>query len=105
MKVYSSENLAMVGNLKNILEGHGIACQIRGEFRGAAMGEIPPIECWPELWVMEKTKVELAKQIVAKVLEPQDDDLRHWRCSECGEEIDGQFTDCWKCGTSRSELR
>lgn len=24
-----------------------------------------------------------------------------WRCPECGEEIDAQFTDCWKCGTSR----
>lgn len=24
-----------------------------------------------------------------------------WTCPNCTEEIEGQFTDCWKCGTSR----
>jgi hypothetical protein len=24
-----------------------------------------------------------------------------WTCPRCGEEIEGQFTDCWQCGSSR----
>lgn len=24
-----------------------------------------------------------------------------WKCPECGEEVDGQFTNCWQCGTNR----
>ncbi len=28
----------------------------------------------------------------------------HWQCSHCGEELEPQFTDCWKCGTSREQV-
>ena len=24
-----------------------------------------------------------------------------WRCSSCGEELEPQFTECWRCGTAR----
>ena len=26
-----------------------------------------------------------------------------WRCGNCGESIEGQFTDCWKCGAGRTD--
>ncbi len=26
-----------------------------------------------------------------------------WKCSRCGELLEGQFTDCWNCGASRDE--
>jgi hypothetical protein len=26
-----------------------------------------------------------------------------WKCSECGEEVEGQFTECWQCGANRPE--
>ncbi|MGH7830408.1 MAG: DUF7577 domain-containing protein, partial [Candidatus Binatia bacterium] len=24
-----------------------------------------------------------------------------WQCRKCGEVIEGQFTDCWNCGSSQ----
>ena len=24
-----------------------------------------------------------------------------WRCAQCGESLEGQFTECWNCGASR----
>jgi len=27
--------------------------------------------------------------------------LEEWRCANCGESIEGQFTDCWHCGAGR----
>ena len=103
MKVYSSPNLTMVGHLKNVLEARGIACDIRGEFRGAAMGELPPIECWPELWVAEESQAEKAGRIIGEVLESTEGDRGHWKCPSCDEDLEGQFTVCWKCGTNRPE--
>jgi hypothetical protein len=40
-KIYSSLNGLEVHNLKNVLESRGIACEVRGEYRRSAMGEIP----------------------------------------------------------------
>ncbi|MHC4331384.1 MAG: DUF7577 domain-containing protein, partial [Planctomycetota bacterium] len=25
-----------------------------------------------------------------------------WTCPNCGEEVEAQFTNCWKCGANRS---
>ncbi len=103
MKVYSSPNLAMVGHLKNVLEMHDIACDIHGEFRGVALGELPPIQCWPELWVVEESQAEEARQIIREALEPTELDPGHWKCPSCDEDLVGQFTVCWKCGTNRPD--
>jgi len=27
--------------------------------------------------------------------------VSHWKCSKCGEELEGQFTSCWKCGATK----
>ena len=101
MKVYTSPDLPMVGHMKNILESHGIACTIQKQFSSAAVGDIPPIECWPELWIVEKRQLEQAKAIVKEALEPLPNNLPRWECPHCNESIEGQFTACWNCGTER----
>ena len=102
MLVYTSPDLPMVGHLKNILESFDIPCTIRKQFSSAAVGEIPPVECWPELWVVDFRQVERAKKIVKEALNPQIGHLSQWECPDCNELLDGQFTACWKCGTERT---
>jgi len=29
------------------------------------------------------------------------EDAAAWRCAGCGEDLEGQFGSCWKCGESR----
>ncbi len=101
MKVYTSPDLPMVGHIKNILESYGIACTIQKQFGSAAAGEIPPIECWPELWLVDKDQREQAEIIVKEALEPLSKKLPQWECPNCKELIEGQFTACWNCGTDR----
>ena len=101
IKVYSSANLAMVHHLKNVLEMHDIACEIRGESRLIAAGELPPIECWTELWVLDESQIEQARQIINEAIEPAEKSSAQWICPICHETLEGQFTECWKCGTSR----
>jgi hypothetical protein len=98
--VYSAPNLLMVGHIRNLLEVEGIPSLIKNEFLSGAAGELPPTEAWPELWVIEPCDHERAREIVAHALrEPST--REPWVCPDCGERIEGQFTDCWKCGYSR----
>jgi|SRR5450631_2884075 len=96
--VYSASNISFVSIFRNILEGHGIGCRVKNEFLVSGMGEIPPIECWPQLCVDDDDFVE-AKRIVDEALTEKE--LTGWKCNTCSEDIEGQFTECWKCGKSR----
>ena len=86
--------------LKDVLHAHGIACEIRGVSLGIASGEIPPTEAWPELWVLDASRVEESRQLVAVALSPAEPDLPEWTCPKCRETLDGHFTTCWNCGFS-----
>ncbi len=97
--VYSAANIAQVSILKDILEERGIKCWIRNEALSAGIGELPPIETWPQLCV-EKDDYSEAKHIVEEALAAKDISIA-WKCDSCGEIIEGQFTECWNCGKSR----
>jgi hypothetical protein len=96
--VYSAPNISLVSIFQNILEEHGIRCWLKNEFLSAGIGEIPPIECWPQICVEDDAFSE-AQGIVDEALLVKV--TAAWTCGSCGEEIEGQFTDCWKCGSSR----
>ncbi len=100
-KVYSTQDTLMLGHLRNVLKVHGIDCVIRNEHLAAASGEIPPIECWPELWILDGSKYNEARVVLRRALAPLGPIEKPWMCAGCGEEIEGQFTQCWNCGASR----
>ncbi len=95
--VYSASNISLVSIFQHILEGHGIKSWIKNEYLCAGMGELPPIECWPQLCVDDDDFPE-AKRIVDEALAAEE--IPAWRCDSCGEEVEGQFSECWKCGTA-----
>ena len=98
--VYSSPNPLMVGHIRNLLEVEDIACLVKNEYLSGAAGELPPTEAWPEIWVIEPRDHEHAREIVANALQ-EPPTIERWACPQCGEVIEGQFTECWKCGYSR----
>jgi hypothetical protein len=100
--VYSAANITLVSVIRSVLEGHGIRCWVRNEFISAGVGDIPPIECWPQLCVGDDDFLE-ATRIVAEALAPENQGAAAagaWLCGSCGEHIEGQFGQCWKCGAS-----
>lgn len=92
--IHTSPNAFELHNIKNVLDGHAIECEIRGEFRRAAVGELPVNECWVELWIVDDTQEEAARRILADVGARSS---KPWDCPECGETLEGQFDHCWKC--------
>jgi phage terminase large subunit GpA-like protein len=96
-RLISAEALAEIAHYKNVLEQNGIPCFIKNEQLSGALGELPFLECLPELWVLRDGDLEAAERILG--------DLRRegvrgqsWRCRHCGEENEAQFAACWSCG-------
>jgi hypothetical protein len=101
-KVYCAKDPLMIGHLRNVLDTFGIQCVTRNLDLSSAAGELPLIDCWPELWVIDDEKSAKAKAILKKTLAPLVSVKKSWLCRACGEKIEGQFSECWKCGRDRS---
>ncbi len=99
-KVYSARDPLMVAHIKNVLASFGIDCVTRNLDLLSAAGRLPPIECWPELWVADE-KFLRAKAILRKTFAPLESVKKTWHCAGCGEDVEGQFTECWNCGRGR----
>ena len=99
-RVYSAEYGLMTEHIKDILQEEGINCVMKNLNLAGAVGEIPPIECWPEVWILEDEDYDRASSIVEDLIKDSDEYRSSWVC-QCGEKIEGQFTACWSCGTAR----
>ena len=99
-KVYSSDNYFLVGHLRQLLENHHIDCIVKNEYLLGGAGELPPTECWPELWVAEDFQYEKAKELVEAFV-ASGGQGGPWACPACGERSEAQFTACWSCGAER----
>lgn len=95
-RVYSSNLLADVQHFKNVLEQAGIECELRNEQLTGGLGEIPFLECEPELWVGDSDAAQ-AEAIIAGERETASEDAMPWRCARCGEVNEPQFGACWQC--------
>lgn len=102
-KVHTAESVVEAAHLRNLLEGAGIACFIRNEGLAGAIGEIPFVECWPELWVVRNGEALRARGLIDEArragLAPPPPD---WHCERCGERVEGQFDACWRCAGEAS---
>ena len=100
-KVYSSDSFYLVGLLRQLLEDQHIKCITKNEYLLGGAGELPPTECWPELWVTDDEQVDRARSLVEAMLAIDMETATDWSCHGCGEAIEGQFSACWNCGETR----
>ena len=97
IKVHAAESLLEIAHLRNVLECAGIACDVRNDRLGGVVGEIPFVECWPELWVRRPGDALRARGLIEEALRPSPP-AEAWTCRGCGERIEAQFAQCWRCG-------
>lgn len=89
------------GLLKDLLAGEGIDCLLRNDTLSSAIGEIPFIECRPELWVIDDETFPRAKLLLDGWLKQDARSEEDWACPACGEKSEAQFGACWNCGMQR----
>ncbi len=100
-RVYRSEWLPDVVHWQNLLEHRGIRCSVRHAQLASIVGELPWLETWPELWVLDDRDETLARRIIAQGRDPATGGSTPWDCDGCGERLEAQFTACWHCGAER----
>jgi len=96
-RLATNESIAYLGHIKNLLEQSGISCLIKNEQLSGGLGEIPFLECLPELWIVRDEQLAEAQSLL-KELQRHSPAAPAWRCAKCGESNEGQFAACWHCG-------
>jgi nucleotide-binding universal stress UspA family protein len=76
--------------LAGLLEGSGLAVEVRGEALTSLGGEIPSTETWVELWLPEE-EVKRARELLAELEENREEAERTVECPRCREENPGNF--------------
>lgn len=93
------EHAIVAAHLAGALRAAGIGCEVRNTTLAGAMGEIPFLECAPQIWIHDALDEARARQLVAELRSPVPGDP--WTCRVCGETLEPQFGQCWNCGTAR----
>ena len=96
-KLSSAESIITIRHYQNFLASEGIATEVRNDVLGSIVGEMPFVETWPQLWVVNDLDFDRAKQLLESA--DAETSTAPWHCHRCGEENEGQFAACWNCGT------
>ena len=83
----------------NVLRAGGIPCEVRNAALSGAVGEIPWLECAPQIWIERDDDEPRAQQLLREL--KQATAGPPWRCANCGEMLEPQFAACWSCGAQR----
>ena len=98
--VYTHPSNIVVAQARNSLERAGLKCVIRNEYAAGAMGELAPIDVWPELSVLRDRDYERASLALAQSSAPIEE--ADWHCRHCGSDCPATFELCWHCAGTRA---
>ena len=100
IRLTSAPDLVRLQPMRDALALAGIPFQIRNEYLGGALGELPAQEIWPEIWVSvadhDRARAAL-EQFDRTAAVPEEE----WTCPNCGETNGPAFEVCWRCGAPR----
>lgn len=100
-RVYRSASLLQVAHARNVLITAGVRCEMRNLHLAGAMGELPMMETWPQLYV-EDADEQYAMSVLARASKTPSGPP--WVCDGCNEQLESQFTSCWRCGRERGAI-
>jgi len=98
-RVFTARNPLEAHVVVGMLEASGIPAEVRGDALWSARGELPvTADTLPTVWVLDDDRLSEARGVVQDyVTRPPAAPGRPWRCRVCNEEIEPQFSHCWKC--------
>jgi hypothetical protein len=97
-RLYVAANNVETILLIEVLKSKGIPAFALKDVLQGALGEIPFIETWPEVWLEQDSQYEIAKKVV--------DDWQSTKtlgsivCDACEEHSPSEFELCWNCGAA-----
>jgi Putative prokaryotic signal transducing protein len=96
-RLVTAPNLALATLWADMLTQAGHAASVQRAYASSIAGEVPPDQSLPEVWVMDDSRLDAARTLLAQLQHPPH---RLWACPTCLERIDGPFEQCWNCGAA-----
>jgi rubrerythrin len=93
------EHALAAAHVAAALRAAGIDCEVRNTALSGALGEIPFLECAPQIWIRNSLDEARARELIAQLRQPVEGEP--WTCRHCGEVLEPQFSQCWNCGAAR----
>jgi hypothetical protein len=99
--LYTSLNLHEIHHLRNLLQSAGISCRICNERLSTLAGEVPFAECAMRLELENEADRDSAEALIREMARRSERSGSIWTCTRCGEQLEAQFTACWRCGAEK----
>ena len=101
-RIYVARNVSEAHIVSGMLNAAGIAAEVRGHYLAGGYGELPiSSDTLPSVWIEDDLQRDVARSVIAEYERPGPASRLGWRCEQCAEIHQGQFTACWKCGRER----
>jgi len=100
--VHTHPSHIVVAQARSALELGGIRCVIRNEYAAGAMGELAPIDVWPQLWILRDRDFERAALLLTQ--SSAEIEEADWHCGRCGSDSPATFDLCWRCAGDRTSI-
>jgi len=104
-KIFAFDDIAVIQIVRQLLAEHGIRSTVLNELTGNVVGAIPFYSAVPEVWVADEDEsrgTEIVESYESGEVR-EEIPKQCWTCPGCGEIIEGQFNNCWKCGDRKAE--
>lgn len=111
--VYSGRDEMDAHFVKGLLEQEGIEARVMGAALESAFSTLPLSDkSLPSVWVLDDDEprarviVDQYRQVDAANANDTNDVNEDaprptWKCPNCGQDVEEQFTQCWNCGHER----
>lgn len=102
-KLYIARHMTEAHLLRGFLESQGIASIVRGDLLTGGFGELPVDQC--SVWLTDERQFARADELVRDFLKGSFARIysgERWVCPQCNETLEGQFTQCWRCGSAKA---
>jgi hypothetical protein len=96
-RVFRAATLIQVAHARNLLLAAGIQSELRNQYLCGALGDLPMLETWPQLFVEDDDESAALRALARAAAAPTG---ALWTCEQCGERSEPQFTNCWRCGAA-----
>lgn len=103
-KVFVAQHHAEAHLVNGLLRSHGVDSEVRGEalFTTVEAASMIP-GASPEVWVLNPNQVPQALDLIQRYSKGEalpGSSVQSWQCPKCGEALEPQFSECWKCSTA-----
>jgi len=104
IKVFEAQHLSEAHLLCGLLQADGISAEVRGHdlFSTLGMGSgVPGV--LPTVWISDPSNSDKALALISQFTKGNTaiSASPSWKCPQCQEIHETQFSSCWKCGAQK----